>query len=245
MKKIILLFACININILTQAIPLTLNNADFEAGKKIPSLKSENAEDDNPAEGWIVLHEHKKNSFYVVNIREKGSGSGSISLNLKALGFNNIIQHSIIPSEATADTYGTFNVTMDLGTRNNTGVPLSLNVEIWDLAANKALATQTYEFPLESDGLIERKTFTLSYDNTAPYLKNHPIALRFVTNSEGATFKTTHWIDNVTMDAVSEKPKNMPPKKVSNTPKKTKHPAGLLAFFTGIFLLFKKKKTTS
>ena len=183
--------------------------------------------------------------MFVLKIREKGTGSGSISLNIKALGFNNIIQHPILPSEATADSYGTFKVTMDLGTRNNTGIPVSLRVIIWDLSANRSLASDIYNYPLESDGLIERKTFTLTYDNTNPNLKGHPIALRFVIDSEGKTFRTTHWIDNVVIEAIPNKQKNTAHKKLSTTKTTPKHTTGLVAFFTGILLFFKRKKSKS
>ena len=256
MKKNILILLFISMSVMSQATLLTLNNAGFEKGAKDPRLKRGNAIDNNPAEGWDVLYENEDGSFYALKITEKGSGSGSVSLNFKAYKNGNIIQHPILPAEATADSYGTFKVTMDLGTRNNSGVPLELDIIIWDIEANKALASTTYNFPLDSDGFIERKTFTLTYDNTNPNLKGHPIALRFVTNSEGHSkkysYKTTHWIDNVELEAIpSIKNSNLlDGNNDSNTSKKrtsTKqsHSHGLTAFFVGILLFFKQSKKTS
>jgi len=250
MKKLTLILTLIHICIIAQAIPLTLNNGDFEKGAKDPRLRKKNAIDNDPAEGWDVLYENNKGNFYALKITEKGTGSGSISLNIKAYKNGNIIQQPIFPSEATADTYGTFKVTMDLGTRNNSGVPLYLKIIIWDITLEQPLASEEYRFPLESDGFIERKTFTLSYDNTNPNLKNHRIALRFVTNSKGHSkkysYKTTHWIDNVAIDAVPSKTKLDSNSKKISTPKTAKksHTHGWIAIFSGALLFFRRNKNT-
>lgn len=257
MKKYTFISIFVFLSIASQAVLLTLNNADFEKGAKNPRLKKGNAIDNDPAEGWDVLYENETGSFYALDIIEKGSGSGSVSLNFKAYKNGNIIQHPILPSEATADTYGTFKVTMDLGTRNNSGVPLDLKIMIWDISTEKPLASVEYNFPLESDGFIERKTFTLSYDNTNPDLKKHPIALRFVVNSEGNSvkysYKTTHWVDNVEVEASSSKVSLKKTADIfndngaSNVSKKTTstknlHSHGLIAFFVGIFFFFKLRE---
>jgi len=255
MKKATLILTLIHVCIITQAIPLTLNNGDFEKGAKDPTLRRKNAIDNDPAEGWDVLYENEPGNFYALEIIEKGTGSGSISLNIKAYKNGNIIQQPIFPSEATADTYGTFKVTMDLGTRNNSGVPLYLKIIIWDITLEQPLASEEYRFPLESDGFIERKTFTLSYDNTNPNLKNHRIALRFVTNSKGHSkkysYKTTHWIDNVAIDAVPSKTKLDSNSKKIFIPKTAKksstqksHTHGWIAIFSGALLFFRRNKNT-
>ena len=256
MKKSIYILLFIFLSITSHALLLTLNNADFEKGPKDPRIKSNNYLDNDPAEGWDVLYENEAGSFYVFNITEKGTGSGSVSLNFKAYKNGNIIQHPILPSEATADTYGTFKLTMDLGTRNNSGVPLDLIIMIWDIIADQPLVSKKYRFPLESDGLIDRKTFTLHYDNTNPSIKNHSIALRFVTNSKGHSkkysYKTTHWIDNVQLEGIpsTKKADLFDENNASNvahitTSKPKSHTHGLTAFLVGTLFFFKRRKKTT
>jgi len=247
MKRCIFVFVFICLGSTSQAIPLSLNNGDFEKGRKVPFRKNQGDIDNNPAEGWNVIHENDQGGFYVAEVTNTRIGSGSTALFMKAFGPNNIIQHLILPTEATADKYGTFKVTMDLGTRINSGIPMNLKIMIWDLLDQKPLASQLYIFPLESTGFIERKTFTLSYNNTLSELKKHLIALRIVTNSKGRTYKTTHWIDNVELEAIPQK------KIIRKTTELTSRPLvkkikinltikhGLLPFCVVFLLLFKRK----
>jgi len=247
MKRSIFILVFVCLGIACQAIPLSLNNGDFEKGRKVPFRKNQGDIDNNPAEGWRVIHENDQGGFYVAKVTATRIGSGTTALFMQAFGHNNIIQHPILPSEATADKYRTFKVTMDLGTRMNSAIPMTLKIMIWDLLDQKPLTSQLYTFPLESAGLIERKTFTLNYKNTIPNPKKHPIALRIVTNSKGRTYKTTHWIDNVELEAIPQK--KIIRKKTELSPKPLvknnkinptiKH--GLFPFCIILLILFKRK----
>jgi hypothetical protein len=170
------------------AVPLTLANADFEGGKI--------AGTNNPVD-WTTTENHA-GAVYAENIG--ANGSGSVSLNMQARGDGNILEQSFLASEATADTHGAFYVTMDLGTRANTGLARSIDVEIWNVTDDVSLAKETYDFPTTGTGFIENKTFALNYDNTAPELAGDTIALRITSNGEGNTFATTHWFDNIVVD---------------------------------------------
>jgi len=163
---------------------LTLLNADFEGG-----ISSGN----NPAD-WTTTENHI-GAIYSEDVG--ATGSGSASLNMQARGSGNILEQSF--AGGTADTYGTIAVTMDLGTRANSGIARSIDVEIWNVTDAGSLASETYTFPTTGTGFVENKTFTLTYDNTAAGLIGDEIALRITSNGDGSTYATTHWLDNITV----------------------------------------------
>jgi len=172
-------------------ILLTLLNADFEGGQ---------VDGNNPAD-WTTIETHA-GAFYAENW---GAGAEyGATLNLQARGDGNIVQQSFLTSEITADSYGTIDVTMDLGIRAATGIARSLDVEIWNITDDTSLASETYAFPTTGTGFLERKTFSLTYDNTAASLVGDEIALRITSNGEGDTWNTTYWIDNIEVGVIVE-----------------------------------------
>ncbi len=163
---------------------LTLVNADFE---DLPNTSGNNPND------WTTVESHN-GAFYAEDVG--ATGSGSVSLNMQSRPLSTVEQ-SFLTAEATADTYGTIDVTMDMGTRANTGIARTLKVEIWNVSDASSLASETYTWPTTGTGFIENKTFSLSYDNTAAGLVGDTIALRLTSDGAGATFATTHWVDNI------------------------------------------------
>jgi len=171
--------------VVSHAAFLTLGNTDFEGGQV--------SGNNNPAD-WITIENHT-GAFYA---EDWGVGVGyGVTLNLQARGDGNILEQSFLTSEVTADTYGTINVTMDMGTRGNTGLARILDIEIWNVTEGRSLTSETYVFPTTGTGFLERKTFSLSYDNTRAGLVGDEISLKITSNGEGNTWKTTHWIDNI------------------------------------------------
>ncbi|MCP4375940.1 MAG: PEP-CTERM sorting domain-containing protein [bacterium] len=123
---------------------------------------------------------------------------------MQARSGNGYVQQSFLAGEATAGTYGSFTVTMDLGIRSNSGVTMPLRVEIWNVTDDVSLASETYTYPTSGTGFIETKAFSLSYNNGAQDAGDE-IALR-ITNatSSNVEWETTTWLDNVTVEAVPE-----------------------------------------
>jgi len=183
--KIVLCALMLTSFVVSSHASLTLVNADFE------DLPNTNGNNPN---GWTTT-ENQSGAFYA---EDWGAGAGyGVTLNLQARGDGNIVEQSFLTSEVTADTYSTIEVTMDLGTRGNTGLARTLDVEIWNVTDGTSLASETYAFPTAGTGFLERKTFSLSYDNTLAGLAGDEISLKITSNGEGNTWKTTHWIDNV------------------------------------------------
>jgi len=177
---------------ISQAATLSLTNADFEGGQ----IASTN----NPVD-WTTTENHAGGIY----AEDWGAGAGyGATLNMQARGDGNVIEQAFLVGEATADTYGTINVTMDLGTRSNSGLARTLDVEIWDVTDGTSLASETYSFPTSGTGFIERKTFSLTYDNTAAGLVGDTISLKLTSNGAGNTWQTTHWLDNIEVNAVPE-----------------------------------------
>ncbi len=162
---------------------LTLVNADFEGG----------GVNKNP-NGWIVTENHS-GAIYAEDYDL--ADEYDVTLNMQARGNGNILEQSFLSSEVTADSVGTFDVMVDLGTRSNSGTARSLTVEIWNVTDSNSLASAVYNFPTTGTGFIERKTFTLTYDNTVAELAGDTIALRFTSNGGGNSWMPTHWMDNI------------------------------------------------
>jgi len=191
MNKIFVMLMLVGLVATGQATLLTLNNTGFEGGQIAGS--------NNPVD-WTTTENHS-GAFYA---EDWGAGAGyGVTLNMQARGDGNILEQSFLSSEVTADTYGTINVMMDMGTRGNSGLVRTLNVEIWNVTEGTSLASETYAFPTTGTGFLERKTFSLTYDNTAASLVGDEIALRITSNGEGDAWATTHWIDNIEV-AVSQ-----------------------------------------
>ena len=164
---------------------ITLLNADFEGGHDAAKTPDD----------WTETAANHGGSWYA---EDWGAGAGyDKTLNFQARGDGNIMEQSFDVGEVTANTYGSFDVTMDLGTRVNAGHARSLVVEIWNASDSVSLASATNDFPTSGTGFIGRETFTLTYDNNAPGLVGDEIVLRLISNGEGDTWATTHWIDNI------------------------------------------------
>ena len=95
---------------------------------------------------------------------------------------------------------------MDLGTRANTGLARSIDVEIWNVSEATSLASETYNFPLSGTGFIERRAFVLSYDNTAPSLVGDMIDLPVAWSS----IPSSYFSPTTATDAF-EKQNRLPP----------------------------------
>ena len=149
---------------------------------------------------WTQIHENHLGSFYA---EDWGAGSPYFAtLNMQARGSGNIMQQSF--SGGTADSQPTIDVTMDFGTRANSGLARSLTIEIWDVTAGESLDSAVYNFPTSGTGFIENKTFSLSYDNTDLGIVGNEIALRLTSNGTDGDWADTHWVDNVSVNAVPE-----------------------------------------
>ncbi len=163
---------------------LTLLNADFE---DLPST------DGNNPNSWTTVEAHA-GAMYA----EGGAWTPTVALNMQDRAASYVEQEFLI-AEATADSFDTFEVTMDLGWRADSGVARSITIEIWNVTDDISLASTTYDYPaMVAAGLIETKTFSLSYDNTAAGLAGDTIALRINNGGPNtAAWNSTVWIDNI------------------------------------------------
>ena len=174
------------------ATPLALTNADFAA---------DSHGDTNPTARYTV----GGGDFYIWDISSAPADRPLFAL--KASGVEtNYIEQSFLTTgvgSATAETYGTFTVTMDVGTRSNSPDPAAANliVDIWNVTDDVSLDSETYSIPITaSAGDSGNIQFDLGYANAAQDTGDE-IALRISTNSTKSNGSTTHWIDNVTVEA--------------------------------------------
>ena len=189
--KTITFIAFATTTVANQAATLSLTNADFEGGQ-VPTTN-------NPT-SWTTTESHG-GAFYA---EDWGAGAGyAATLNMQARPLSTVEQ-SFLTGEATADSYPTIEITMDFGTRANSGTARNVTVEIWNVTDGVSLASEVYNFPTTGTGFIENKTFSLSYDNTVAGIVGDTIALRLTSNGTDGDFATTHWVDNISVNAVPE-----------------------------------------
>jgi hypothetical protein len=199
MKKITFLFSLAAGLLMAplSATPLTLANSDFQAS----------GNDTNPA-SWSVT---ETNAGSVSSVYVYGSTSNVLAF----WGAGATAEQSILTTEATADTYGSYAVTFDTGWRGfnrPTATGFSVKFELINVTDGGVLATGTYNYPVPAAAISNTytpiatgNTLILAYDKSLPALAGDTVALRVTgtgsPNQGGNNFANTGWIDNISIDA--------------------------------------------
>lgn len=179
------------------AIPLTLANSDFQAS----------GNNTDPA-SWSVT---ETNAGSVSSVYVYGSTSNVLAF----WGAGATAEQSILTTEATADTYGSYAVTFDTGWRGfnrPTATGFSVKFELINVTDGGVLATGTYNYPVPAAAISNTytpiatgNTLILAYDKSLPALAGDTVALRVTgtgsPNQGGNNFANTGWIDNISIDA--------------------------------------------
>lgn len=164
------------------------------------------------APGWTSTGVTNANYFANNITAAQLSAYGTIGF-IKSAGAN-YIQQGITTSDAgamNATTFGAYTINFDLGYRRDSGTngDLNLRVALWDTTANTELAGQTFTLinPGTGTNSLSAQVASLNYNNSAPALSGHGIALRIT--SMDANLGTNAWqrtamVDNFVVTAVPE-----------------------------------------
>lgn len=180
-----------------QAALITLNNADFSGGADVEG---------DPL-GWTTIDE------------ELGTVDGAIYVSAQKLRFqgrpnNTYTWQAITTAEATADSYGSYDLGFLSGWMNNSDPlnnDITLRFSIWNQTDDAELGFAEYTFPVSfgsysvgPDRDIGNQALTITYNNTAAGLVGDEIALR-ITNISGQDYwDPTGYIDDITLSSIPE-----------------------------------------
>lgn len=185
------------------SVIISLTNADFESGTAGDADVS--GWDDQLGSGTATLER--------ISTQDSGLTGNGLVAQFQARD-GNYLQQAFQTSEATADSFGDYTVSLDTGWRSNTSAPndLSLEIAIYNITDDFVLASDTYVFPpntpdngFDDYRLLESgATFNLNFDNTQASLLGDSIGLRMTLSTSQDGFNPSGWIDNVSVSAIPE-----------------------------------------